>query len=388
MNETARETVSRRPVRIGFIGCGKVSKVGHGPAVLADRRAVVAACADPDEKNRQHFAKSCRALASYSDHIEMLDNAGLDAVVIATPPWLHAQHVEDAASRGIAVLCEKPLAGTIEDCDRIVEASHRHSILFQAGHSKRFEVGFQRIKEWIERKQLGRVHQMSIVWHYYIPDFQKFPARLVIDKAKAWFNKDLLKEWGFWRLMDERSGGGDFFDHGPHYIDLARFLLGDIETISAETNDLVPTRLFEDQAVATLRLSSGCIAVMEKSNQVIGRPTGFEIGFIYGDREKVRFECDQEYKMKPMKVWRYGLRNIPLNRWRAAVRSAGRKNTLYFRQMRHFIDRLTGEETLKKNFDGPWAATAEDARAAVVWTKAAYRSAEECRKIKKSDLPL
>jgi len=362
--------------------------VGHGPAVVADNRAVVAACADPDEGNRQKFIKKCGALSSYSSHEEMLDKAELDAVVIATPPWLHADHVEDVAGKGLGVLCEKPLAGTIEDCDRIIASRDRHHIYLQAGHSKRFEVGFQLIKEWLADRRFGPIHQMSVYWHYYIPDFEKDPARFVIDKSRDWLNLDLLKMWGAWRMLDARSGGGDFYDHGPHYIDLSRFLLGDIETISAETNDLVPSRLFEDQAIATIRLSSGCLVMMEKSNQVIGRPSGFETGFLYGERGKIRFECEQEYKMKPMKVWRYGYKNIPLNVWSPAVRTFGKKNTLYFRQMRHFIDMLTGEKTLERSFHGPWAATAEDAREAVVWTKAAYHSATEGTKIKRNELPL
>jgi predicted dehydrogenase len=261
-------------------------------------------------------------------------------------------------------------------------------VLLQVGHSKRFEVGFQRIKEWIAEGRLGRVHQLSVSWHYYIPDFTSNPAKLVIDKAREWFKLDLLKEWGAWRMLDERSGGGDFFDHGPHYLDLCRFLLGEIESISAETNNLVPSRLFEDQAVATLRLQTGCLVVLEKSNQVIGRPTGFEIGYFYGDKAKVKFACAQEYRLQPMKVWRYGFYNIPLDLWTPTWMPGGKANTLYFRQMRHFLDRLTGEETLARRFEGPWAATAEDAREAVLWTKAAYRSAEQGVKIKRSELPL
>ena len=130
------------------------------------------------------------------------------------------------------------------------------------------------------------------------------------------------------------------------------------------------------------------MVMLEKSNQVVGRPTGFEIGYLYSERSKVRFTCEQEYKMKPMKVWRYGLPNIPFDVWTPAVRPYGRKNSLYFRQMRHFIDRLTGEETLRKDFDGGWASTAEDAREAVVWTKAAYRSAEQGVKVRRDELPL
>ena len=380
--------ILRRPVRLGFIGCGMVSRAGHGPAVKGDGRAVVAACADPDDQNRERFAKPHPVCVSYRDHREMLEKEDLDAVVIATPPWLHAEHVEDAAKRGLAILCEKPLAGTIEDCDRILAARDRHGVLLQVGHSKRFEVGFQRIKEWLVSGKLPPPHQMSVYWHYYIPDFTQNPAKWFLDKSKQWLGRDLLKEWGAWRMLDPRAGGGDFFDHGPHYLDLARFLLGEIESISAETNNLVQSRLFEDQAAATLRLSTGCLVVLEKSNQVIGRPTGFEIGYLYAEGVKVKFECEQEYQLKPMRVWRYGLANIPLDLWTPAVSPWGKRQSLYFRQMRHFLDRLTGQETLPRKFEGPWAATAEDARAAVVWTKAAYRSSELGIKVKRGELGL
>jgi len=147
-----------RKVRLGFIGCGMVSRVGHGPAAAADSRAVLAACADPDDGNRGRFAKRYKIAAAFRDHRDMLERARLDAVVIASPPWLHAEHVEDCAARGLAILCEKPLAGTIEDCDRIVAAGNNYPVLLLIGHSKRLEVGFQRIKEWISAGRLGRVH--------------------------------------------------------------------------------------------------------------------------------------------------------------------------------------------------------------------------------------
>ena len=379
--------VRRSPARIGMIGCGMVARVGHGPAVSADRRAVIAAIADPDDQNRERFSSRFKVSARYRDHRKMLECEDLDAVVIASPPWLHAEQVEDCAAKGVAILCEKPLAGTLEDCDRIVAAGKKSGVLLQIGHSKRFEIGFQRIKEWIAQGKLGHVHQLSVYWHYYIPDFDQGLPRFAVAKAKAWFGKDLLKEWGAWRMLDPRSGGGDFFDHGPHYIDLARFLLGEVETISAETQNLVKSRLFEDQAVATLKLDSECLVVLEKSNQVIGRPTGFEVGRLYAAKAKVAFACEQEYQLKPMRVWRYGLLNVPLNLWTPRVRPWPTKtNTLYFRQMRHFLDRLTGEQTLVKKFPGPWAATAEDARLAVLWTRAAYRSAQDGVKVKRSEI--
>ena len=373
---------------IGIIGCGQVSRVGHGPAIRRDQRAVIRAVADPDDENRRSFVKKFRVPKHYSNHRDMLEKERLDAVIIASPPWLHREHLEDALDRGLHVLCEKPLAADPEDCQAMAEAAREArplGTIVQVGHSKRFETGFQKIREMMDVDTLGRIYQMSVYWHYYIPDFRAGRLKKWLDFLKK-RGVDLEKKYGVWRYFDPRAGGGDLFDHAPHYIDLMRFFFGEIESVMCRTRRFIESRLHEDLGAAIFTLENGAVAVLEKSTLVMGRPEGFEVGHIYGERAKVSFEAFQEYSHRPMRLGVYRPRNIILDRYRRISLPRGKGNTLYFRQMTHFIDRITGGDSLEREFDGPWASDVHDAREAVLWTLAAYRSQDEGRAITRDEV--
>ena len=78
--------------------------------------------------------------------------------------------------------------------------------------------------------------------------------------------------------------------------------------------------------------------------------------------------------------------NIIPDRYRNLRLPGGRRNTLYYRQMCHFIDRIAGEKTVIRNYDGEWSASMKDASTAIAWTLAGYRSAKEGREIGKSEV--
>jgi predicted dehydrogenase len=139
-------------------------------------------------------------------------------------------------------------------------------------------------------------------------------------------------------------------------------------------------------SVSVLTLAEGTVVRFEKSCHVVGRPSGFEIGEIYGRYGKIGFEAVQEYQHRPMRLKLYRRRNILTDTWTRVGLPQGRRHTLYFRQMRHFIDRITGKATLPPPCEGPWAATAEDARLALAWLRAAYHSAEHGIVVRRSDL--
>ena len=372
-------------IKMGIIGCGQVSRVGHAPAIASDERVRITAIADPDDENRAKLGRMFRVPVAYPDHQAMLERETLDAVVIASPPWLHREHLRDTIGAGTHILCEKPIATTLEDCRAMVQMAEHHPKVVQAGHSKRFETGFQRIKGMIDAGQLGDIYQMSIYWHYYIPDFESGWMKKALEFSKThWI--DFEKKYGTWRYFDPRAGGGDFFDHAPHYIDLMRFLFGEIDSVYCQTRRFIKSRLHEDLAVSIFNLANGAVAVMEKSQLAMGRPAGFERGFIYAERAKIAFEAFQEYKHKKMKVRLYTPMNILLDRQRKLRLPGGKHNTLYHRQMRHFIDRIVGESTVIGDYDGEWSASIRDGSTAVAWTLAGYRSAKEGREIGRDEI--
>ena len=375
-----------KKTKIGLIGAGNICRVGHGPAIMADGRAYIAAISDPDPHNRDLFAKKYRVSGVYEDHRTMLEREKLDAVVISSPPWLHARHVEDSAEKGLPILCEKPMATTLEDCRTIIEAGKKHNVYILMGHCKRFEPGHQKIRELLMKNALGRIFQISVFWYFFIPNLTDGWLGTAARKLKK-YGFDVEQEFGFWRYSDLRAGGGDFFDHAPHYIDIIRFYGMEIEQVSCETKRCYPnTRPYEDIAVATFKLSNGAVFLYDKNVVRTGWPYGIERGYIYGEKGKIAFKAGHAYQKRGMKVGIYRLSNILHNLYYPALLPYGRKNTMFYRQMKFFIDKVRDENTLKNDISGTWGATPEDSYLTFAWTIASYKSARDGIKIKRDNL--
>jgi len=368
------------PVRIGIIGCGQVTRAGHGPAIDSDRRAMIAAVADPDDENRSRLAKKYRVPLAYADHRDMLAKAELDAVVITSPPWLHLEHFSDCIDAGLHILCEKPLARTADECREMISLSNKTDKVVLAGHAKRFETGFQKIKEILDRGDLGRMYQMTVHWHFFIPDFSKGWLRTQFDRLKAW-GIDLEKKYGTWRYLDPRAGGGIFYDHAPHYIDLVRLLVGEMTSVFCKTRQFIEVRVHDDLAVAVFTLENEALLVLDMSNLMAGRPSGYQKGIIACERGKIRFDVPQAYERKTMTVSRYTPYNIIPDIYTPVRVPSGEKNSMFFRQMSHFIDKIRGEKTVITDYNGEWASTITDGALAVLWTLAGFTAAKEGREI-------
>ncbi|MBP7737436.1 MAG: hypothetical protein KA369_15755 [Spirochaetes bacterium] len=133
--------------------------------------------------------------------------------------------------------------------------------------------------------------------------------------------------------------------------------------------------------MAVFSLANDSVAVMEKIIMVMGRPSGFEKGHFYGEYAKVEFEAFQEYQHKPMKLKLNKKFNIIPDIYTPQFLPRGKKHILYFRQMKHIIDRIDNRAAGKHDQGEQWAASIKDAMIAVVWTLAAYLSAAEGREI-------
>jgi predicted dehydrogenase len=159
----------------------------------------------------------CRA---YDDPRRLLAEAEPHAVSICTPPKTHRPLAEAAAARGVHVLVEKPLASTVEDCDRLTAACADRGVLLMVGHKKRFSPPLVRLRELASGEgQLGAIRQVVV----------------------RYMHPGLARQGWFW---DEHDGGGPILENHVHAADTLCYLLGTPQRVFAEGT----TRFLEPEA--------------------------------------------------------------------------------------------------------------------------------------------
>ena len=198
-----------RPFRWGIIGGGWIATDYFAPAFHSLPHARLVGLAEPHPDRRVAFREIAQ-VETFENWQSMFANCSLDAVYIATPNHTHAELVEAAASKGIRVLCEKPLATNVPDLERIRIASRAAPERFQTAFDQRYHPAHARIAQMIARGDLGTVTQMRIHYACWVGD----------DWGK-------VPDTDNWRIDRQRAGGGAGFDLLPHCIDLVQTLLND-----------------------------------------------------------------------------------------------------------------------------------------------------------------
>ncbi|MFS2221720.1 Gfo/Idh/MocA family oxidoreductase [Pantoea sp. B65] len=143
--------------RVGLIGAGRMGSFHATSLAQCIPGAVLAAVADPVSGAAQHLASSLGVAKYFTDPQAMLDDAGIDAVVIAAPARTHAELVIAAARAGKHVFCEKPMAVTLEEADHAIAAASRAGVVLQVGFNRRFVSGFAAALEEIAAGHIGSV---------------------------------------------------------------------------------------------------------------------------------------------------------------------------------------------------------------------------------------
>ncbi|MEZ4562204.1 MAG: Gfo/Idh/MocA family oxidoreductase [Thermomicrobiales bacterium] len=172
-------------IRCALVGLSAIAAAPLAPSLTGGRWALpyshasalaripgarlVAAC-DLDPARLEAFVQTWGAtwpgLRTYRDAGEMLASGGIDALGVCTPDDRHAEIVVAAAERGVrAILCEKPLATSLADADRMVAAVEAHSVVFAVDHTRRWDPFYARAKELIDAGRIGRVRSVNAVIH-------------------------------------------------------------------------------------------------------------------------------------------------------------------------------------------------------------------------------
>jgi len=368
-------------VRVGLIGCGKIADVGHLPALANSQRAYLVALADPNEVALAKARYKFKVPFIYKDPMDLIHSGHIDAVVIASPNWAHSEQTVAACQAGLHVLVEKPMAVTRADCLRMISESEKASVILQVGLQKRFHWGFQVLKELIADGAIGVPFQFSVTWNHFIPDLNTPFIKKAISFAKN-IGFDIMAKYGGWRLIDPRSGGGDLMDHGPHYFDLFRFILGEPSILTAEVRRIFPSRIHEDHGIITINFNSGAIALLERSQNYFSNPYGRERGYVHGTSGRLYFRVPHEYTLRSVKLYKYGYSNILLGFGRRIRFPGGFQHNSYVRQMEVFLARIRGEHSPIEGFPIEWAPGPYDGIKALEMVFASYCSSHTGQKVK------
>ena len=156
---TQKKRQVTKPIRLGLIGCGGIVRLNHISVYLALPESVsVVALADPVPDNLEYAGNTLEVpLAQrYADYRDMLAKAEIDAVSIATPHALHAEHAIQAAEAGVAVISEKPMATSLEEADAILDAVNRNGVPYAIMHNLLFTLPMQEALSQLRTGKVGK----------------------------------------------------------------------------------------------------------------------------------------------------------------------------------------------------------------------------------------
>jgi len=197
-------------IRVGFIGYGGIASAHQQSVVLSGMGQIVGGM-DIDPKQRQRFEEQVKA-PSFSCYKKMLDKTKPDAVVVTTPPNARLDIIGECVNRGLAVLCEKPLAHNAESARKLVEISSNAKNACAVGYCHRFNPGINRIKQMLADGTLGEPIEFI--------NFFASPC--------PWIGE-------LWRTDTSISGGGCLSDNGSHSLDIFQYVFGPIKNFAGAT---------------------------------------------------------------------------------------------------------------------------------------------------------
>ena len=218
------------------------------------------ACWD-DNEQRGREAATAFGMEYRADSEAITADPNIDAVIIATETNRHAEYVEQAAAAGKAILCQKPLATTLADCDRIIEAVRGSGVKFSVAFQMRQDPVNRKIKELVDAKAVGEI---AVVRRRHC---------IGVLNNEAFFTGP--SRWH----IDPVANVGMFFDDAIHAADWFYWTFGPAKRVMAEIDNVVTKLAPDDNGVALFRFESGAIGTLFNGSTTVA---GVNTTEIYG----------------------------------------------------------------------------------------------------------
>ena len=258
--------------KVGLVGAGAWGQRAYVPALTRLQGAALVAVADRDRARAEDVARQTGGLSVFGSIEAMLAGAALDIVCVATPDDCHVADAGVAVEAGIAILCEKPLAVSVQDARDLEARARTRNLPTRVGFTMRYAPAVRRLKEWVAGGAIGEPRLLQA--------FQQNGQFLDPDRPFHW------------KMDAARTGGGAIVEYGVHTIDLARWIMGEVERVASAAQTAIPTRPEEsglgrvavtgdDSTAWLMSFASGALGVCHAGWATPGRPPGLELR-VYG----------------------------------------------------------------------------------------------------------
>ncbi|WP_044641303.1 Gfo/Idh/MocA family protein [Risungbinella massiliensis] len=225
-------------VRYGIVGCGHIAKK-HVTAIKEVEGAELVAVCDTNAERLKEFAVD--GVRGYLSLDEMLQS-DVDVVSICTPSGLHPALTIQAAEAKKHVIVEKPMALTLEDADRMMDACERNGVKMAVVHPNRFRPAVVELKRQLEKEAFGKIGHAN--------------ATVRWNRNQAYYDQ---APWRGTKEMD----GGVLMNQAIHNMDLLLWMMGDLEEVSTFDATRIRKIEAEDTSVSVLKFKSGALGLLE-----------------------------------------------------------------------------------------------------------------------------
>lgn len=245
---------------------------------------LVAIC-DQNLEKAASFAKKYSIPNVFTSIDELLQNESLDVLDIITPPETHFSISQKAAEKGIHIICQKPLAPSVQEASKLVQLAQKEGVHFVVHENWRFQPWYRQIKRMLDAGEIGnKLHSIH------------FRMRM----GDGWKPDAYLDRQPYFRRMPRLL----VYETGIHFIDTFRYLLGEIESVFGELRKLNPEIEGEDSGIILFNFANGAKGIWDanrfnESNHPNPRYTFGEM-LLEGNQGSIRLYNDGQITLQPI----------------------------------------------------------------------------------------
>ncbi len=341
-------------VGVGIIGTGAIALTNHVRGLALCPSAKLVALCDTDPAVLERASRQTGVGATYTDYHELLKRDDVDAVIVATPNYLHAPVVLAAVNAKKHVMCEKPLALELGSAVGMWRAAEAAGVRHMTAFTYRFVPAMRYMKFLVDSGGVGRIFH---------------------------FRAQRLQDWATrgmgWRQRKDLAGSGELGDMLSHRIDYAHLLVGRFERLAADLRNFVPARDGEpsdvdDWAAAIAQFDSGASGVLESTKLATGRGEGtggLDLCEVNGSERTLVYSTQSPHELRIGRPGSAELDRVPVSReflvWPGSPRDPDDGDPLAgfrYDQDVEFIDAITGNRACVPSFrEGVMAQAVTDA---------------------------